>query len=55
MAPRWLLSERNAELRRVLMQGIRYSRICQELKVKEIDVWEEYKLLKIDEIVDVGV
>jgi hypothetical protein len=44
----WLLTENNAELRRVLIQGIGYTRICQELKAKEIDNWQEYKLLKID-------
>ncbi|MDZ8189879.1 MAG: hypothetical protein RMX96_34220 [Nostoc sp. ChiSLP02] len=30
--PQWLLSEENAELRRVLIQGIGYARICQELQ-----------------------
>ncbi|GAB1543846.1 hypothetical protein NUACC21_65220 [Scytonema sp. NUACC21] len=49
----WLLKENNAELRRVLIQGIGYSRICQELRAKEIDVWQEYKLLKIAENFDV--
>jgi hypothetical protein len=51
--PQWLLTENNAELRRVLIQGIGYSRICQELKAKEIDLWQEYKLLKIAENFDV--
>uniref|UniRef100_UPI0035A2581C DUF6745 domain-containing protein n=1 Tax=Microseira wollei TaxID=467598 RepID=UPI0035A2581C len=27
----WILEEKNAELRRVLIQGIGYARICQEL------------------------
>ena len=44
----WLLRERNAELRRVLIQGIGYDRICQELAAKQIDSWQEYALLKID-------
>lgn len=44
----WLLEEQNAELRRVLIQGIGYSRICQELEAEELDVWREYTLLKID-------
>jgi hypothetical protein len=48
-SPSWLLTENNAELRR----GIGYSRICQELKAKEIDVWQEYKLLEIAENFDV--
>ncbi|EGK90003.1 leucine-rich repeat domain-containing protein [Microcoleus vaginatus PCC 9802] len=44
----WLLSEDNAELRRVLIQGIGYDRICQELEAKQIHSWQEYALLKID-------
>ncbi|OUL20472.1 hypothetical protein BV378_29075 [Nostoc sp. RF31YmG] len=48
----WLLTEDNAELRRVLIQGIGYSRICQKLKAIELDTWAEYTLLKIDVEVD---
>ncbi len=44
----WLLSEDNAELKRVLIQGIGYDRICQELSAEQIDSWQEYSLLKID-------
>ena len=44
----WLLAEENAELRRVLIQGIGYDRICQELEAKQIDSWQEYVLLQID-------
>ncbi|MEG5032177.1 leucine-rich repeat domain-containing protein [Microcoleus sp. AT3-D2] len=44
----WILSENNAELRRVLIQGIGYDRICQELQAKQIDSWQEYALLQID-------
>ncbi|MEG4344059.1 leucine-rich repeat domain-containing protein [Microcoleus sp. A003_D6] len=44
----WLLTEENAELRRVLIQGIGYDRICQELEAKQIDSWQEYALLQID-------
>ncbi|MEG4231477.1 hypothetical protein QUA40_05065 [Microcoleus sp. Pol11C3] len=44
----WLLSERNAEVKRVLIQGIGYARICQELQATELDSWQEYTLLKID-------
>jgi hypothetical protein len=50
---RWLLEEHNAELRRVLIQGIGYSRICQELHATELDAWQEYTLLKIDTEVDI--
>ena len=49
----WLLSEPNAELRRVLIQGIGYGRICQELQATEIDSWREYTLLHIDRNIDV--
>ena len=49
----WLLLEDNAELRRVLIQGIGYDRICQELQAVELDSWQEYTLLKIDSNVDV--
>ncbi|MEH2207568.1 MAG: DUF6745 domain-containing protein [Nostoc sp.] len=48
----WLLSEENAELRRVLIQGIGYVRICEELQAIELDTWHEYTLLKIDADVD---
>ncbi|OUL31245.1 hypothetical protein BV372_20700 [Nostoc sp. T09] len=48
----WLLTEDNAELRRVLIQGIGYARICQELQAIELDTWAEYTLLKIDADID---
>jgi internalin A len=44
----WLLSEENAELRRVLIERIGYDRICCELQAVELDSWQEYTLLKID-------
>ena len=44
----WLLSEENAELRRVLMETIGYDRICQELALAELDSWQEYTLLSIE-------
>ena len=44
----WLLSEDNAEVRRVLIEAIGYDRICQELSAQQIDTWQEYALLKID-------
>lgn len=51
--PKWLLEEDNAELRRVLIQGIGYDRICQELNAVELDAWQNYFLLGIEENVDV--
>ncbi len=44
----WLLSEENAELRRLLIERIGYDRICQQLQALELDTWQEYTLLKID-------
>ena len=44
----WLLSEENAEVRRVLIQSIGYDRICQELEATQLDTWQEYQLLRID-------
>jgi hypothetical protein len=50
---KWLLEENNAELRRILIQEIGYTRICQELQALELDFWQEYTLIKIDLDVDV--
>ncbi|WP_414644292.1 DUF6745 domain-containing protein [Allocoleopsis sp.] len=48
----WVLEEDNSELRRVLIQGIGYGRICQELEAQLLDSWQDYSLLKIDNIID---
>lgn len=49
----WLLEQDNAELRRVLIQGIGYTRICQEFQAVELDYWREYVLLGVEESIDV--
>lgn len=49
----WLLEEDNAELKRVLIHGIGYERICQELQAIELDSWQEYTLLRIDSNIDI--
>lgn len=49
----WLLTEDNAELRRVLIQGIGYEKIARELQAVELDTWREYTLLEIDNQVDI--
>lgn len=49
----WLLSETNAELRRVLISGVGYDRMCQELRVRKLDSWAEYDLLEIPSEVDI--
>ena len=46
---RWLLSEPNAEIRRLLIQEIGYARLCQELQAVSLDTWREYELLRIEE------
>ncbi|WP_427162594.1 DUF6745 domain-containing protein [Aliinostoc sp. HNIBRCY26] len=51
--PQWLLTQDNAELRRVLIQGIGYTRILAELQAKELDSWKEYTFLQIDNSIDV--
>ena len=54
---KWVLKEQNVEVRRALIQGITYDRICQELAVTELDSWQEYTLLSIefdDDFDDVG-
>ena len=50
---RWLLEEKNTELRRILIQAIGYNRICEELQAIQIDSWREYSLIKIDADADV--
>ena len=50
--PQWLLAEKNAELRRVLIQGIGYDKIASELQAEAIDSWREYKILRFNNIID---
>lgn len=45
---KWILEEKNAELRRVLIQGIGYGKISIDLNAKKLDSWREYELLKIE-------
>ena len=49
----WILSEPNAEFRRILIVGIGYSRICQELDAVVLDSWREYTLLRIEQPIDI--
>ena len=48
----WLLTEENAEIRRMLVQRIGYDRICRELDAIELNIWREYTLLKINADID---
>ncbi|MBW4510499.1 MAG: hypothetical protein KME64_28880 [Scytonematopsis contorta HA4267-MV1] len=38
---KWILEERNSELRQVLIQRVGYNKICQELEATELDFWHE--------------
>ena len=40
----WLLEEQNAELRRVLIQGLGYERLMRELEALRLDVWSGVSL-----------
>lgn len=44
----WLIDELNAEIRRILIQGIGYAKLCQAFNSVVIDTWGEYTLLKIE-------
>jgi hypothetical protein len=44
---RWVIQERNARLRQILIQEIGYARLCQELEAKVVDSWREYTLLSL--------
>lgn len=46
--PQWLLTEGNAEIRRILIEHVGYEKICEDLQAVSIDIWREYTLLKID-------
>ena len=48
----WLLEEFNFEIRQVLLQGIGYERVSQELEAIAIDSWREYTLLGVDAEID---
>ena len=42
----WLLLEENSEYRRILIQGIGYDRLCQELRATELDSWQSLQFVK---------
>lgn len=45
--PQWVLQEKNVEIRRILIQEIGYTRLYQELRAEELNVWREYTLLRL--------
>jgi hypothetical protein len=45
---KWILTEQNAEIRRLLIETIGYGKICRDLNAKNMDSWREYELLRID-------
>ena len=44
---KWLVTETNSEIRRLLIRQIGYDRLCEELATQVIDSWREYTLLKV--------
>jgi hypothetical protein len=44
----WLFQERDSQVRRALLHGIGYERISKDLQVIEIDTFNEYSLLKLE-------
>jgi hypothetical protein len=48
----WLLSEKDHQLRQILMCGIGYDRLMQELPVVELDSWQNYTLFRINAPID---
>lgn len=43
----WLIKERNAELRRVLIRRVGYEKLVKDLNAKQLDEWREYKLMEV--------
>ena len=48
--PKLVLTEKNAEIRREIVRKIGIERICQKLKTKTINKWNEYELLELPKI-----
>jgi hypothetical protein len=44
----WLFQESDSKVRRALLHGIGYRKICEELQVVEIDSLNEYSLLRVE-------
>ena len=44
----WLFLEKNPDVRRALIQGIGYTRICQQWQAVQLDSWKKCTLLKIN-------
>ncbi len=43
----WLSDEEESDIRRALIEGIGYARICERWQAVEIDNWQEYTILKV--------
>ncbi len=48
--PELILKERNAEVRREIVRKIGIERLCEKLKAKVIDSWNDYQLLSLEKI-----
>jgi hypothetical protein len=44
----WITTETNVVWRGILIEGIGYDRLCQELPTKTIDTWREYSLVWVE-------
>jgi hypothetical protein len=44
----WLLDEQNASIRKILIEQLGYEEICDKLGAVSSDSWQEYTLLKLD-------
>jgi leucine-rich repeat protein SHOC2 len=47
---KWILDEKNTEIKKILITQIGYDRISQEIDATIVDSWREYTLLKIDKL-----
>ncbi|RMG36641.1 MAG: hypothetical protein D6732_08030 [Methanobacteriota archaeon] len=46
--PEWVLSEKNTEVRRVILEVLGYEKVIEALEMKKISEWREYELYELD-------
>jgi hypothetical protein len=44
----WIVTEKNSEVRRILIKEIGYEKMLQVLEAKRVDAWREYELLTVN-------
>ena len=47
MKSRWIFRERNAEIRKLIIENLGWPKILSDLHGKSVDKWNSYELLKI--------